>query len=101
MAEPLGDRRRLRGLVLSDKAAKTITVEVTRRFPHPKYGKMVSQKRTFHAHDEAREARVGDMVEIVECRPMSATKRWRLGSVVERNAQAPTVLGTGPETATA
>jgi small subunit ribosomal protein S17 len=73
--------------VISDKNAQTITVEVTRRFPAPKYGKMVRQDRRFRAHDQGRTARVGDVVEIQECRPMSRTKRWRLVKVLERNPE--------------
>jgi small subunit ribosomal protein S17 len=87
MSEVLGNRRRLRGRVVSDRAAKTITVEVIRSYRHPKYGKMVRQKRRVHAHDEARAAHVGDTVEILECRPLSRTKCWRLLRVVERNPE--------------
>lgn len=87
MTRPQDKRRRLRGVVVSDKAAKTITVAVTRRFRHPKYGKMVRVKRRVHAHDEARAAHVGDVVEVVECRPLSRTKRWRLLQVLERNPE--------------
>jgi len=87
MARPYGNRRRIRGVVVGDKGAKTITVEVVRRFRHPKYGKMVNKKRGIHAHDEADEARIGDTVEVVECRPMSRTKRFRLVRVLERNPE--------------
>jgi small subunit ribosomal protein S17 len=87
MTPARGRYRHLRGVVLSDRAAKTITVEVTRSFRHPKYGKMVRMKRRFHAHDESRQAHVGDTVEIVECRPLSRTKRWRLVRVVEKGAE--------------
>ena len=90
MSRPRGVQRRLRGTVASDRCTKTITVEVVRHYRHPKYGKMVRQNLRVHAHDEAREAHVGDAVEIVECRPMSRTKRWRLLRVIERNPeQAP------------
>jgi small subunit ribosomal protein S17 len=87
MSQVIGHRRRLRGRVISDRAVKTITVEVVRSFHHPKYGKMVRKKRRVHAHDEARAAHVGDTVEIMECRPLSRTKCWRLLRVVERNPE--------------
>jgi small subunit ribosomal protein S17 len=95
MSEALGNRRRLRGRVISDRAAKTITVEVVRSFRHPKYGKMVRRKRRFHAHDEARAAHVGDTVEILECRPLSRTKHWRLLRIVERNPEQEAAAATG------
>ena len=88
MNRPQSNQRRLQGVVVSDRASKTITVRVSRRFPHPKYGKMVRRDRKVHAHDEAGEAHVGDTVEVVECRPMSRTKRWRLSRVIERNPEA-------------
>jgi len=88
MSRPQSNQRRMQGVVVSDRASKTITVRVSRRFPHPKYGKMVRRDRKVHAHDEAGEAHVGDTVEVVECRPMSRTKRWRLVRVIERNPEA-------------
>jgi small subunit ribosomal protein S17 len=82
-------RRTTEGTVTSDKMAKTITVLVTRTFRHPKYGKYLRRQVKYHAHDEAEVAQTGDRVEIVECRPMSRLKRWRLVRVVERaNAAA-------------
>ena len=87
MSGPHTSRRRLRGKVVSDKCAQTVTVEVTRRFRHPKYGKLVRQDLRVHAHDAASTAHVGDTVEIEECRPMSRTKRWRLVQVLERNPE--------------
>jgi len=87
MTRPRGNRHDLRGVVVRDKGAKTITVLVARRFRHPKYGKMVRRNTRIVAHDEANEARLGDVVEIVECRPMSRTKRWRLVRVAERNPE--------------
>ena len=88
MNRPQSNQRRMQGVVVSDRSSKTITVRVSHRFPHPKYGKMVRQDRKVHAHDEAGEAHVGDTVEVVECRPMSRTKRWRLVRVIERNPEA-------------
>ena len=87
MTRPRGNRHDLRGVVVRDKGAKTITVLVARRFRHPKYGKMVRRNSRIVAHDEANEARLGDVVEIVESRPMSKTKRWRLVRVAERNPE--------------
>ena len=84
-------KRHLRGIVVSDKAAKTITVELTRRFQHRKYGKFVQKKTRVHAHDESRAAHVGDTVDIIECRPMSRLKRWRLVEVVLPPCRRPPV----------
>ena len=74
------------GRVLSNKMAKTIIVQVERRFPHPKFKKVVTGYQKFYAHDEKAEAKVGDRVRIEETRPLSKTKRWRLVEVVERSA---------------
>jgi small subunit ribosomal protein S17 len=84
-------RRTLRGTVVSDKMEKTITVRVERRYKHPKYGKYIRAHEKYHAHDEKGEAHEGDFVEIVATRPISKSKRWRLGSVLEasRYADAP------------
>ncbi len=79
-----GARKALRGRVVSDKMDKTITVEVVRSKRHPLYRKIVRIKRRFYAHDEANEARVGDVVEILSTRPLSKLKRWRLVQVLER-----------------
>jgi len=76
------------GEVISNKMNKTIVVRVERRFPHPKWGKVVTSYSRFYAHDEKNEAQVGDRVRIMETRPLSKTKRWRLVSVVERNQEA-------------
>jgi small subunit ribosomal protein S17 len=78
------NRKTLVGTVHSDKAIKTITVDVERRVKHPKYGKYVLLTNRFAAHDEKNEARTGDRVEIAETRPLSKTKRWRLLRIVER-----------------
>jgi small subunit ribosomal protein S17 len=93
MTRPRGNRHRLRGVVVHDKAASTITVQVTRRFRHPRYGKMVRRNTRIAAHDEANTARVGDTVEIESCRPLSRTKRWRLVGVVERGPEGRLVTG--------
>ena len=74
------------GEVVSTKMQKTIVVQVSRRVPHPLYRRIVTQHKKFYAHDEQGEARVGDVVRIVECRPMSKLKRWRLGDIVRRSA---------------
>jgi len=88
MAETANSERGLRkerkGAVVSRSGNKTIVVQVERRLPHPQYGKIVRQMKKFHAHDEKNEAKVGDQVVIVETRPLSKTKRWRLTEIVNR-----------------
>jgi len=79
-------RRSLEGIVSSDKMAKTITVVVERTYKHEKYKKYVRKNKKYHAHDENGEAKRGDRVEIVACRPMSRIKRWRLVRVVAKGA---------------
>ena len=86
VAAERGVRKERKGVVVSDKAAKTIVVRVTRRIRHPLYGKEMTVSKKFHAHDEKREAKVGDTVLIVESRPISRLKRWRLVEVVTRAA---------------
>ncbi|MCX7847850.1 MAG: 30S ribosomal protein S17 [bacterium] len=82
-----GAKRKERvGVVMSAKAAKTLVVQVERRAPHPKYGKLVRSAKKYYVHDEGGQAREGDVVRIEECRPMSRLKRWRLVSVVTRSA---------------
>jgi small subunit ribosomal protein S17 len=79
------NRRRIKqGRVLSDKMDKTIVVVTETRVPHPVYKKVVRQSSRFKAHDEANDAKTGDLVRIAECRPMSRDKRWRLVEIVER-----------------
>jgi small subunit ribosomal protein S17 len=78
------NRKTLTGTVKSDRMNKTITVNVERRYRHPKYGKYVVASTRFVAHDEKDEARTGDKVEIAETRPLSKNKRWRLLRVIER-----------------
>jgi small subunit ribosomal protein S17 len=72
------------GVVTSNKMTKTITVAVERKVKHPIYGKFVKKTTKFHAHDEKQEASIGDLVRIMETRPMSKTKRWRLVEIVEK-----------------
>lgn len=72
------------GVVSSNKMTKTITVAVERKVKHPIYGKFVKKTTRFHAHDEKNECTVGDVVKIMETRPMSKTKRWRLVEIVEK-----------------
>ena len=87
MTEPAtteGLKREMVGEVVSDKMEKTIVVEVSRRVRHPQYLKVVTKHKKFYAHDEKSEASVGDRVRIIECRPLSKLKRWRLAEVVEK-----------------
>ncbi|KFI68345.1 30S ribosomal protein S17 [Bifidobacterium magnum] len=84
MAEERNSRKVRRGYVVSDKMDKTISVELEQRSTHPLYGKVVRTTRTVKAHDENNEAHVGDLVSIMETRPLSKTKRWRLESIIER-----------------
>jgi len=79
-----GLRRVLQGTVVSDKMDKTIVVQVMRRYKHPRYRKYVSERLRYKAHDEKNEAKVGDVVRIVSCRPMSRDKRWALQAIVEK-----------------
>ena len=72
------------GVVTSNKMTKTITVAVERKVKHPIYGKFVKKTTKFHAHDEKNECTVGDTVKIMETRPLSKSKRWRLVEVVEK-----------------
>ena len=75
------------GQVVSTKMAKTIVVEVSRRVPHPLYKRIIGKQKKFYAHDEENSAKLGDVVRIVECRPLSKLKRWRLAEIVRRAAQ--------------
>mgnify|MGYP000858269619 FL=1 len=88
MTTELTTERKLRktrvGVVTSNKMDKTITVAVVRKLKHPKYGKFLKKTKKFHAHDEKNECNIGDTVKIMETRPMSATKRWRLVEIVEK-----------------
>jgi small subunit ribosomal protein S17 len=85
MAESMRNERKTRvGTVVSDRMDKTVVVAVERRSAHPIYGKQMARTRKFHAHDEENQARVGDKVRIVETRPLSKTKRWRLVEIVTK-----------------
>ena len=81
-----GTRKERVGEVISNKMAKTIVVQIERRFPHPRYKKVVTAYSKFYAHDEKTEAKVGDKVRIEETRPLSKLKRWRLVAVVEKSS---------------
>jgi small subunit ribosomal protein S17 len=75
------------GLVVSAKMQQTIVVEVTRRVPHPVYKRIINKRKKFYAHDEQGTAKIGDIVRIIECRPISKLKRWRLGEVIRKAVQ--------------
>ncbi len=77
-------KQTLQGVVKSDKMDKTIVVEITMRKLHPLYKKYVTRSKRIKAHDEKNEAHEGDTVRVVECRPLSRDKRWRLAEVVEK-----------------
>jgi small subunit ribosomal protein S17 len=79
-----GNRKRRIGYVISDKMTKTRVVDVTEHYKHPLYGKFLKRTQKFHVHDENNESKKGDKVLIVETRPLSKTKRWRLMNVLEK-----------------
>src|SRR5579864_7984518 len=87
-----GNKNEKIGQVVSAKMHKTIVVEVTRRVPHPVYLRIINKRKKFYAHDEQQTAKVGDVVRIVECRPMSKLKRWQLGEVLRKAVQVTTDL---------
>ena len=76
--------RRASGIVVSDKMQKTVVVAIERRVAHPVYGKMITRTKRLKAHDEENSAKTGDTVRIVETRPLSKDKRWRVVEIVER-----------------
>ena len=84
VAPAVKNTRTLVGRVVSDKRNKTITVQVERRVKHELYGKIVARSRKYHAHDEAGEYKMGDMVEIAESRPISKTKNWVVTRLIEK-----------------
>lgn len=77
-------RKERSGIVSSNKMEKTITVAVKWKEKHPIYGKFVNKTKKYHAHDEKNECNIGDLVRIMETRPLSKTKRWRLVEIIER-----------------
>ena len=79
-----GARKTRLGIVVSDKMEKTVVVAIERRFPHPLYGKMVTRTKRLKAHNEDNSAKTGDRVRIMETRPLSKDKRWRVVEIVER-----------------
>ena len=81
-----GRRKVLLGEVISNRMHKTITVQVERRVRHPMYERVVKRSKKFHAHDEHNQCQIGDIVRIIETRPLSKTKCWRLLEVVRRQA---------------
>ena len=83
-AEARKARKSRTGLVVSDKMEKTVVVAIERRVPHPVYGKMMTRTKRLKAHDEENSAKVGDTVRIVETRPLSKDKRWRVVEIVDR-----------------
>ena len=84
-AAPARSARKVRlGIVVSDKMQKTVVVRLERRFAHPRYGKMVTRSTKVKAHDEQNDAKTGDTVRIMETRPLSKDKRWRVVEIVDR-----------------
>ena len=81
---PRNSRKMRVGVVVSDKMQKTVVVQIDRRVPHPTYGKMVTRTKKLKAHDEEFSAKSGDTVRIMETRPLSKDKRWRVVEIVER-----------------
>ena len=86
VAEPVARaaRKVREGVVVSDKMDKTVVVSIEQRVKHPLYGKVMTRNERLKAHDEANEAGVGDRVRVMETRPLSATKRWRVVEIVEK-----------------
>src|ERR1044072_9777676 len=82
--EKLGNKNEKVGQVVSTKMQKTIVVEVSRRVPHPLYKRIIGKRKKFYAHDEQGDAKNGDIVRIIECRPLSKLKRWRLAEGIRR-----------------
>lgn len=84
MEKVRGQRKIRAGRVVSDKMDKTVVVAVESRIRHPLYGRIIRRTKKFKAHDETNIAHVGDLVEIMECRPLSKDKRWRVSRVIEK-----------------
>jgi small subunit ribosomal protein S17 len=96
-AAPRQQRRTLVGVVTRDKMQKTRRVEIQRLVKHPRYGKYIKRRTVCYAHDEANETRIGDTVEIMETRPLSKTKHWRLVRVVKKAPAGPAPAGPAAE----
>jgi small subunit ribosomal protein S17 len=96
-----GQRRTAVGVVTSDKMNKTRRVEIPRLVKHQRYGKYIKRRTICHVHDEKNDSHAGDMVEIMETRPLSKTKHWRLVRVVSRAPQAPVAAEKAVEQPTA
>ncbi len=90
--EKQSHRKVLIGTVVSNKMQKTIVVEVTRKKAHPMYGRVISIRKKFYAHDEKNETHAGDVVKIEESRPLSKLKRWTLKEIVRKTALVPEVV---------
>ena len=90
---PVGTKNEKIGEVVSARMQKTIVVEVIRRVPHPVYKRIINKRKKFYAHDEEGSAKIGDLVRIIECRPISKLKRWRLGEIIRKAVQ----VGAAPE----
>lgn len=88
MSEEQASNRRIQGRVTSDKMDKTITVLIERQVKHPIYGKFIRRSTKVHAHDANNECRIGDVVMVEQCRPLSRSKRWRLVEIIESPARA-------------
>jgi small subunit ribosomal protein S17 len=84
MSELRAHRKMRVGTVVSDKMQKTVVVAIQRRVPHPTYGKMMTRTKHFKAHDEQNASKAGDVVRIMETRPLSKDKRWRVVEILER-----------------
>lgn len=84
MTQERNRRKSRTGVVVSDKREKTVTVAIKQSFPHPKYGKIVRKTKKLYAHDESFDAKVGDTVRVMETKPISKMKRWRITEVIER-----------------
>tara|TARA_Y100001960_G_scaffold124598_1_gene132853 strand:+ start:1885 stop:2145 length:261 start_codon:yes stop_codon:yes gene_type:complete len=84
MTQERNRRKSRTGVVVSDKREKTVTVAIKQSFPHPKYGKIVRKTKKLYAHDDSFDAKVGDTVRVMETKPISKMKRWRITEVIER-----------------
>tara|TARA_B100001250_G_scaffold412881_1_gene445312 strand:- start:2852 stop:3112 length:261 start_codon:yes stop_codon:yes gene_type:complete len=84
MTQERNRRKSRTGVVVSDKRDRTVTVAIKQSFPHPKYGKIVRKTKKLYVHDESFDAKVGDTVRVMETKPISKMKRWRITEVIER-----------------